>query len=353
MVYHIDTMEIPSENFMSISKKMRKTKLIAGRSNPELAKGISEKLDIPLTPIKITDFGNTELDVAIHETVREFHVFVIQTGGFYQGRSVNDHLIELFAIIHACKLSGAKSINVIMPCYAYARSDKKCQSRVCVMASCIAPMFQQLGVKRIVSMDLHAGQIQGFYQIPMDNIYGINLLIENFKTVLFDGLSKSEINDKYVLVAPDVGAAKVIEKYAKHLEMKHVIMHKHRDYDNPNVVFNSILIGESDSINNKTVIIIDDIVDSFGTMNAAVNTLIKHGAKNAIVVATHGLYSGQAFEKINDNEFIEKIVVINTLPQCENLQKTSKLQVIDASETFAEVIKRLRVGNVSISELFI
>ena len=345
-------MEIPSENFISISEKMCKVKLIAGRSNLELAQGISERLDIQLTDLKITDFNNTELNTTIQETVRGFDVFIIQTGGFYQDRSINDHLVELFAIIHACKLSSAKSITVIMPCYAYARSDKHDMPRVPIMGSCLAHILQSVGVDRIVSMDLHSGQIQGFFQIPMDNLYGINLHIENFKNVLFKGLSKDEINENFVLASPDIGAARRIEAYAKRLGMKHVLMHKHRNYDLPGTVLNSILIGEPNVVCGKSIILIDDIFDSFGTVNAAIDELIKHGAKNAFAVATHGIFSGEAFDKINNNKFIEKVIVMNTIPQLDNLKKTDKLQIIDISDLFSQVIMTIQTGG-SVSKLFI
>lgn len=331
---------------------MLKVKLIAGRSNPELATLISNRLGIPLTKINISDFANTELGVEIKESVRGHHCYIIQTGGAYMGRSINDHLQELYGLIHACKLSSAKSVNIIMPCYAYARSDKKDAPRVPIMGSCQAMIFHSLGVNRLVSMDLHAGQIQGFSQEPFDNLYGMKLHIDNLNESVFKGLSKEEIAEKYVLASPDIGGAKRTESYAKKLGMPHVLMHKHRNYDLPGTVLNTLLIGCQGAVAGKTVIVIDDIFDSFGTINSAVNELVRNGAKGVIAVATHGIFSGQAIDRINNNDFIKKVIVTNTLPQAENIAKCNKLQVVDTSQLFASVIERLRTGEQGISALF-
>ncbi|QKF94578.1 ribose-phosphate pyrophosphokinase [Fadolivirus algeromassiliense] len=332
---------------------LTRVKLIAGRSNPELSELISSKLGIPLTKVKISDFGNTEIGVEINESIRGFHVFIIQTGGSYQGRSINDHLQELYGLIQACKLSSAKSVNLIMPCYAYARSDKKDKPRTPINASCQALIYQSLGIDRIVSMDLHAGQIQGMLPtIPFDNLYGKKLHIDNLKNTVFKGLTDDQIKNQFVLAAPDVGAAKMIESYAKLLGIKHVLMHKHRNYDVASTVLNTVLIGEDNAVLDKTVIIIDDIFDSFGTINSATDELVKHGAKSVMAIATHGIFSGQAFDKINNNKYIERVIVTNTLPQLENAKKSAKLQIVDTSDLFVEVIKRLRTGTGGISELF-
>jgi ribose-phosphate pyrophosphokinase len=183
-----------------VDKQDHKIKLIAGRSNPELAGLISKQLKIPLTPVKIVDFSNSEISIEISENVRGDHVFIIQTGGQYQGRTINDHLQELYAMIHAVKLASAKTINLIMPCYSYARGDKKDKPRVPIMGSVQALIFTSLGVTHVVSMDLHAGQIQGFFQqIPMDNLYGIKLHCDNLKSTVFKGLSEDEVHEKFVL----------------------------------------------------------------------------------------------------------------------------------------------------------
>jgi len=329
-------------------------KIISGRSNLDLSNKITNLLGISLTKVKIIDFANTEISVKIEDNVRNFHIYIIQTGGPYQGRSINDHLQELYALIQACKLSSVKSINLIMPCYAYARGDKKDTPRVAIMAACQAKIYESLGINRIVSMDLHAGQIQGFLPtIPFDNLYGINIHIKHLKNTLFRGMSQDEINNNYVLAAPDVGASKMLENYAKKLHMKYVLMHKHRNYDEPNLVFDTILVGDSKKIENKTVIIIDDMCDTMGTMVAAVNELKKYNILNVIVIVTHGVLSGPAIDRINTCELMSKVIVTNTLPQQENLERCAKLEIVDTSSVFAEVIRRLRTGNQSISEMFL
>lgn len=337
----------------TLTKRMNKIKLIAGRSNYDLAEKISKHLNIPLSPVNITDFCNTEINIEIKENIRGYHIYIIQTGGSYEGRSINDHLQELYGLLHACTLSSAKTVNVIMPCYAYARSDKKDAPRVPIMGSLQALIFHSLSVKRFVSMDLHAGQIQGFFQQePMDNLYGMKLHITTLKNTIFHGLTKEEINKRFILAAPDVGGAKRTEKYATILEMPHVLMHKHRNYQVANTVSETILVGKSDTVIGKTVIIIDDIIDTMGTMISAANELKLHGAKNVILLATHGIFSGPAIDRLNACDMIIKVIVTNTLPQKLNQLKTNKIEIVDVSELFATVIKRLQSGQISISELF-
>jgi len=333
--------------------KLNKVKLIAGRSNPELAAEISKKIGVQLIPTKFVDFANTEINVEIEECVRGFHIYIIQTGCSYEGRSINDHLLELYAMIHACTLSSAKSVNVIMPCYAYARSDKKDAPRVPIMGACIALILNSLSVKRLISMDLHSGQIQGFFpRDPVDNLYAINLHCANLKNTIFKGLSVEEINNNFIIASPDSGGIKRTECYAKKMNMKHVLMHKHRDYEVPNAVLKTILVGDSESVKNKTVIIIDDIIDTLGTMISAANELKLHGAKNVILVATHGIFSGNATDRLNACTMITDVIVTNTIPQKINQEKSSKIKVVDVSYLFASTITKLQTCDSSISELF-
>uniref|UniRef100_A0A6C0C9L1 ribose-phosphate diphosphokinase n=1 Tax=viral metagenome TaxID=1070528 RepID=A0A6C0C9L1_9ZZZZ len=336
---------------MDVSK-LHGVKLIAGRSNPELATEISKKIGVPLVPVKFVDFANTELNVEIEECVRGFHIYIIQSGCAYGGRSVNDHLFELFAMINACNLSSAKSVNLIMPCYAYARSDKKDAPRVPIMGACIATLLNSLVVKRVTSMDLHSGQIQGFFsRDPVDNLYAINTHCDNLKNSIFKGLTDEEINNKFIIASPDAGAIKRTESYAQKLNMKYVVMHKHRSYETKNTVLSTILIGAPDSVKNKTVIIIDDIVDTLGTMISAANELKLNGAKDVILVATHGLFSGAAIEKLNTCDMITNVIVTNTVPQKINQEKSSKISVVDISHLFASTIGKLQTCD-SISKLF-
>ena len=318
----------------------------------ELAKSISEHLNVPLTIVKITDFANTEMGCEIKETVRGYNCYIIQTGGAYQGRSINDHLQELYILINACRLSSAKSVQVIIPCFPYARSDKKDAPRVAISGAMQAHILCSLGVTRIVALDLHSGQIQGFSQIPFDNFYCIKLHIENIRNTIFKGLTKDEIDTEFILAAPDTGSTKRTEKYAEILGMKHILMHKNRDYDKANNVLETHLVGEKDCVKNRTVIIVDDIIDTAGTVISAINKLKEHNAKNVILVATHGIFSGPAIDRINACDMIIKVIVTNTLPQIENVKKSNKIQVVDVSEPLAIIIRRLQTNEAGISQLF-
>lgn len=326
-------------------------KLISGRSNPDLSLDISERLGIPLTKIKIKDFANTELEVEINENIRGCNIYIIQTGASYQNKTVNDYILELFSIIDSCKRSSAKSINVILPFFPYSRSDKKIESRVSIMASTIIHLLESMQIDRIIAMDLHAGQIQGFTMKPFDNLYAIKLHCDHLKNTLFKDIDDENIINNYVLVSPDIGGIKRVEAYATRLGLKHVVMHKHRNYDKPGVVLHSELIGGVDKVKNKICIIIDDIIDSMGTMISCSLELMKYEAKEIIIIATHSILSGEAINRINQNDCIKKVIITNTLPQSEHLKKCSKLEIVNVGCLLSEVIKRIEIGG-SISELF-
>jgi len=336
---------------MSFQNNIR---LISGRSNPELAIQIAQKLDVQLVDCCLKNFNNSEIKVQILNNVRNCYVYIIQTGISYNNLSVNDHLMELLLIIDACKRSSVKSINVILPCFPYARSDKKDVPRVSIGSKIVAKLLETYGVKRIISMDLHSGQIQGFTDIPIDNLYAINLHIDNMIKILFKNMSNHEINNNYILISPDNGGAKRVDAYAKILKMPFLIMHKQRDYSKESVVLKSMLVGDTNTLKNikgKTAIIIDDIVDTMGTMMSAANELIDNGIKDVVIIATHGIFSSPAFKRIKSCKAIKKIIVTNTVPQKSNKKICDKLEVIDTSTLFATVIKRLVLGG-SISELF-
>jgi len=344
--------KISEPHFLDLMRnyKMSQIRLLSGESNPELAKLISKQLGVPLTSIKKTVFANTEMNIEIQETVRGCDCYIIQTGGAYQGRSVNDHLMELYLLVDACRLSSARSVQVIIPCYPYARSDKKDAPRVSIAGALISRNLADLGVDRIIALDLHSGQIQGFSQIPFDNFYCMNLHIENLKNTVFKNLTKEQINEKFILVSPDVGAVKLILKYAAKLEMSHVIMNKQRNYSKPNEILKTDLIGGD--IKGKITIIIDDIIDTASTVIAAVGELIKFGASGVIIIASHGILSGPAIERINSCDAIIKVIVTNTLPQEENIMKCGKFQVVDVSNPLAKMIERLQLNDGSVSKLF-
>lgn len=334
-----------------LTQQLHHTKLIAGRSNLSLAQRISKNLGVPLTNCILGDFGNTEIKVEILESIRGFNVFIIQTGSFDVDHSINDYLIELLAIINACKLSSAKSINIIIPCYPYARSDKKDTPRVPIMGALVSTLFKAAGVDRIISLDLHAGQIQGFTDIPFDNLYGIKLHVDNLRQTLFKGLTSEDINKQYILASPDNGGVKRTTAYAEMLHMKHVIMSKQRDYSKISMVMKSTLVGEEGAVVGKTVLLVDDMFDTLGTVVAAAEELVTHGATGIIAIGTHGIFSGPAMMRLNKSDAIKKVIVTNSLPQENNLKQTNKLEVVDVGDLFTEVIRRILTG-ASISAMF-
>lgn len=330
---------------------MENIRLVVGRSNEELGRGIAARLGVDVAKVEVSRHANSEIKVRIAESVRKKEIYVLGTGSEGEGNSVNDALMELLLTVDACKLSSAGSVAVIVPCYPYARADKKVDGRTSIGGALVARLMKAVGANRIVSMDLHAEQIQGFIDLPFDNLEAIDPFIEFIEKTYFGEMTKKERNEKYILVSPDGGGVKRVEKYAKKLEMNFVIMHKQRDYTKSSTVLHSVLVGAVDNVVGKTAIIIDDIIDTMGTMLSAANELHKKGIKNVIIMATHGILSGPAIDRINAAELITNVIVTNTLPQKNNQDKCPKLQVVDTSFIFAEVIRRLVTGE-SVSALF-
>ena len=213
----------------------------------------------------------------------------------------------------------------------------------------MANILEAAGCDRIISMDLHASQIQGFTNLSFDNLYGIKLHIDRLKETVFKGLTQEEINSKYLLVSLDVGGAKIIRDFAKRLQMSHAIMDKQRDYSKPGTVVKSILIG--DSVVGKVAICIDDMTDTCGTLVSGMTDLQEHVVIGAIIVVTHGIFSGPAFSRLNNSDMVEHVIVINTLDQTKNQERTDKLEIVDAGPLLAKVIRRIIEGG-SISEFF-
>lgn len=330
---------------------MDNVRLIVGNSNKELGCLIAKKLNISATKVYIQKHANSEIKIQIQESIRKKDIYIVASGSSNDQDSVNDALMELLLIIDACRLSSANSIAILLPCFPYARADKKIDGRTSIAGALVARLLKAAGAIRIVSIDLHAYQIQGFTDLPFDNLEAINLFAAFIMERYFHNLTKKERNDKYILVSPDGGGVKRVEKYAKILEMNFVIMHKQRDYTKESFVLNSILIGAVDNVIGKTAIIIDDIIDTMGTMISAANELHEKGIKDVIILATHGILSGPAIERINQSDIVTSVVVTNTLPQTSNQAKCSKLQVVDTSYLFSEVILRLENGG-SVSDLF-
>jgi len=330
---------------------MNNIKLIAGRSNLELAQKISDKLKIKLEDIVLDNFANSELNVEIKEKVRGDDVYIIQTACKTEHFTVDNFLFELCSIADACKRSHAAKIIAIVPCFPYARSDKKDKPRVPINAKLVANIMSASGINQVITIDIHSGQIQGFFDNSFHHLFSTNPQTNYLKQNIFKNMSNEEINKNFVLVAPDSGAVRKVDACAKKLQMKCLIMNKRRDYSCNNTVLSSTLSGTEEDIKDKTVILIDDIIDTAGTMVSASNELLNFGAKSIIIMATHGIFSGQAFERINTCDAIEQVIVTNSIPQQNNMNKSNKIVCIDISDLFAEAIKRIQEGS-SIGEMF-
>jgi ribose-phosphate pyrophosphokinase len=331
---------------MNGNNKNKNFKLISGNGNKELGDLISKKLNINLTKCIIEKFSNTECRVEILENVRKCDIFIIQSGSANDNNTINDIIMETMIIIDACKRSDAKTITLIMAFYPYCRQDKKDRPRAPISGKVVATMLEAVGINRLIVMDLHAGQIQGFFNIPVDNLYSTNI-IKDYLNSTIPILN----NGEYVLISPDEGAIKRTKLLAERLKLKMMIMHKERDHSKKSVVEKSILIGDNEYIKDKTCIILDDMVDTFGTIIKAAETLNEYGVKDIIVVATHGILSGPAIERLNESKYIKKLIVSNTLPQKDNIIKSDKIEIFDISDIFSKAINCIITGE-SISKLF-
>lgn len=325
-------------------------RLLSLRSDPDIGKNISVRLNIPLTKVNIVDHANKEIKGQILSNIRGCNVYIICTGVSDEEHSINDYLMEALLMINACKGSSAESITLILPYYPYSRSDKKDDGRTAIGGKLVASLLEKAGITRMVTMDLHSGQIQGFFDVPVDNLYAKNLFIEYMKENYFANINNKMLNDQYVLISPDAGGIKRILAYAKKLHMRYAVMNKERDYSTESKVISSSLHTQYD-ISGKTAIIIDDMADTCGTVVAACNQLREYGIKDVIIMVTHGIFSRDAIDKINNCDMIRDIIVTNTLPQQDNMEKCEKVKTVDISNFVANVIVRLETGG-SLSELF-
>lgn len=320
-------------------------KLFSGSSNLEFSKNVANHLNIELSEINISKFPDGEIKLNVVNNVRQADCFIIQSTcrNNILNTSVNDNIMELFIMIDALKRGSAKTVNVIMPYYGYQRQDRKDYSRAPISASVISRCLESLNVNRVIVYDLHANQISGFFSnlCPLDNLYSesyfINYIKKNIMAEYFDK------NDT-VIIAPDAGAMKCNYRVSLKLKCASGSIFKNRNKDG--VIDNMLLMGD---VNNKNIIMIDDMIDTAGTICEASKLLKNKGAKQIFVFATHGLFSKNAIERIN-NSNIDKVIITNTV---ENslIKNERKFDVIDVSWLCAESIKRLIEGK-SISCLY-
>ena len=307
-------------------------KIFSGRSNYPLANSICNYLKVPLGKLAIKEFSDGELSVGFEENIRNENVFIVQSTN-----PPAENIWELLLILDAAKRASAKSVVAVIPYFGYGRQDRKDRPRVPISARMFMDMIAAVGVDRIVSMDLHSPQIQGFANVPFDHLYS--------RIALFDKLNRLNLNDSNgVVLAPDVGSAKMSQAYAKKLGVGFAIIDKRRPKANQAKIVN--LIGD---LSDKHVLIIDDMIDTAGTTCNAAEAALEHGAKSVVAVATHPVLSGPAFDRLNKSN-IEKIIVCNTIDINKKIS-FNKLEVICVASVFGEAIKRI-VDGTSLSSMF-
>jgi ribose-phosphate pyrophosphokinase len=320
-------------------------------SAKELGIKLCEKFNLPIDLVTEQKFANGEINIKLNHSVRGKTVYLVCSGSFNNSNpdySLNDNIMSMILTIDALKRSSAHTVNLIMPCYPYARSDKK-DHRGPISSSAIAMILNTFQVDRIISCDVHSGQIQGFFPKAFDNIYCMNSLIGYMQ---INGLFKNcDINDKFVLCSPDAGGIKRIKAYSEKLKLNYVVMEKQRDYTKMNTVMKSVLIGDKESLLGKTVIIVDDMADTMGTMCASANELKEYGAKDCIIVVTHGYFSGEALNRINSTDFISHVICTNSISQTENMKLCEKIHEVNISSLLETVIEYIETGK-SLSSLF-
>lgn len=307
-------------------------KIVAGNSNMPLSSSIAEYLNVSLLNASIKKFSDKEIFVEIQENVRGEDVFVIQSTSF----PANDNVMELLIIIDALKRGSARKISAIMPYYGYARQDRKSGPRTPISAKLIANLVSTAGANRALMVDLHAGQIQGFFDIPTDNLFAAPVFIKDIKE-RFD-------NKKSTIVSPDVGGVVRARAIAKRVEAELAIIDKRRK-DGISEVMN--IIGD---VNNENCVLIDDMCDTAGTLANAATALKESGAKSVNAYITHGVFSGPAIERIN-NSPIDKMIITDSILPTNEVLNSNKIEIISIAPLIGEAIDRIS-GNRSVSSLF-
>ncbi len=308
--------------------------VFAGNATPKLAADVAKRLNISLGRAQVGRFSDGEVSVEIHEHVRGKDVFVLQS----TCAPANENLMELLVMVDALKRASAGRITAAIPYFGYARQDRRARSsRVPIAAKLVANMLMASGVDRVLTMDLHAEQIQGFFDIPVDNIYSLPILLADVWKQNFDDL---------MVVSPDVGGVVRARALAKRLECDLAIIDKRRPKANVSEVMN--IIGE---VEGRTCVVMDDMVDTAGTLCKAASALKAHGAKRVLAYCTHPVLSGAAIERINASD-LDELVVTDTIPLREEAQKCSRIRQLSVADVMAETIRRISNED-SVSSLFI
>ena len=308
-------------------------KLFGGSSNPMLTQQVCDYLGIRQGKMTATTFSDGETQIEIHENIRGMDVFILQS----TSTPVNDHLMQLLIIMDALRRASAKRITAVIPYYGYGRQDRKVKPRVPISAKLVADLITTAGANRVVSLDLHAGQIQGYFNIPVDNLFAAPLLLKYIREHFMDDL---------VVVSPDAGGVERARAFAKRLEVSLAIIDKRRDV--PNVAKAMNIIGE---VSGKTAVILDDMVDTAGTLTQAASALKDKGASSVYACCVHPVLSGPAIRRIEASP-IDHLVVTNTITLSKAAENCSKITLLSVAELLGETIKRIYSSN-SVSTLFV
>jgi ribose-phosphate pyrophosphokinase len=307
--------------------------IFAGNSNPLLSDRISEYLAKPLGKLKVNRFSDGEIQVEILENVRKQEIYVLQSTCY----PVNDHLVELLLLIDAFKRSSASRVTAVIPYFGYARQDKKVSPRVPISAKMVADLLENTGVDRVITMDLHAGQIQGFFSVPVDNLYAAPIIIDDIKTRYPENL---------VVVSPDAGGVERARAYAKRLHCSLAIVDKRRSA--PNQARAMAIIGD---VKDRVAIVIDDMVDTAGTLTEAAGVIREKGARQVHAYCTHPVLSGPAIERITQSS-LNSLVATDTIPLSPEAQACEKIKTLSIAKLVGEAIMRSYRGD-SVNSLFI
>jgi ribose-phosphate pyrophosphokinase len=316
---------------MNMENKIR---VFCGNSTPVLAEKICSSLGVPLGQAKVKTFSDGEIMVEIGENVRGRDIYVVQS----TCSPTNNNLMELLIMMDALKRASASTITAVIPYYGYARQDRKVAPRTPITSKLVADLITTAGADRVVTIDLHAGQIQGFFNIPVDNLYAAPVILEHLK--------RRFANDNIVMVSPDAGGTERARAFAKRLGCTLAIIDKRRT--SPNVAEVMHLVGD---VRDKIAIILDDMIDTAGTLTQAASALKEHGARTIYACATHGVLSGPAIDRINASD-IEEVVITDTIPLGERTARTTKIKVLSIAELLAEAIRRIHEDE-SVSSLFV
>ncbi len=311
----------------------RRLELFSGRAHPDLAAEVASHLDLALGSITLREFADGEIYSRFNQSVRGKDIFILQS---HVG-PVNDSIFEQLIVVDAAKRASASRITAVCPYYGYSRQDRKASGREPITAKLVADMFQVAGADRLIAVDLHSGQIQGFFDGPVDHLTASNVLIDYLRV---------EAPSDLVIVAPDAGRVKVAERYAQKLGGNLALVHKSRARDRANVVEAREIVG---TVEGRHCVIVDDMIDTAGTVCAAADLLISRGATTVWVMATHALFSGPALERL-ESAPIDRVVVTNTLPLAPE-RRLAKIQVVSIAKVIADAIAAVFEDG-SVSELF-